>query len=741
VPPVIAGAALSAAAGWASAAAFGTLASFSLAGTFLTSLALGGLSMIMQKKPKQSDVGSISEGITRQFRAAVAGREVVYGEVRKSGSIAMVANSDNNNYFHYTILLATHEIAGVDEFIVNDESIPLDYIDSSGNVIDGTYNGHLKLVVYNGTEVQTADPTLVAEVTEWTTAHRLQGIAYIYARLKWNRDTYPDGTPTVSCWLRGKKIVEYRDIIESEERITEDGDGRVTESTEIRVTEDSGTDYTYKFSNNIALMVADNMTDQKWGFKTAVTDINLDAIVSSANLCDEMVNTKPVNHDGLGADGDIISLDGEVLKYYRGDLVSVSSSTITGLADGNYYVIPYQRWQNPRIKLATSLQNATDGVSITLTSDGTCDLTKIAEPRYHGGGVIDMTTRRKDNLENILSGMGGVCYTVGLDRIIKGASYESPVYAFDEDDLVGGIEVYQTKVTRRDRFNQVQGKFISQINNGNEADYPMVKSTTYVAADGEDLKRELDLPFTQRSQTAERIAKTALERARQEIKFKAKFNLEAFKVQAGDNIYFSFTQYGWENKVFEVIGWTRGSDGNGAPFIELDLHENASAVYDFIAADEESPFDPAPNTTLANPRVVQPVGLFGLTSVPVANTAGDLNYKISMSWDATTDAYVLQNGKYQIQYKESSNPDYTGNVLLDGTATETELFQSQIDVLYDVRIRAINSLGVQSAWTTVTGFIAGSSIVATQIDLEYDSGASRDFEVDSGAAEDLENDS
>ena len=58
-----------------------------------------------------------------------------------------------------------------------------------------------------GSPDQVADADLIAECGEqWTEAHRLRGLAYIYVRLEFDQDAYPTGLPNISAEIKGKKV-------------------------------------------------------------------------------------------------------------------------------------------------------------------------------------------------------------------------------------------------------------------------------------------------------------------------------------------------------------------------------------------------------------------------------------------------------------------------------------------------------------------------------------------------------
>ncbi|WP_029629915.1 ubiquitin-activating E1 FCCH domain-containing protein, partial [Zavarzinella formosa] len=80
----------------------------------------------------------------------------------------------------------------------------------STTITTTTLRSYVRIKTHVGTTSQVADPFLVNELPNWTSDHRLQGIAYIYCRLEWNPDAFPFDAPNVAAVVRGKKIYDPR---------------------------------------------------------------------------------------------------------------------------------------------------------------------------------------------------------------------------------------------------------------------------------------------------------------------------------------------------------------------------------------------------------------------------------------------------------------------------------------------------------------------------------------------------
>ncbi len=677
------------------AAGFSTFLGFSgITGALLagvSSFALSALQGALTPKPKAPSFDSFavaSTNRTLQIQQPITADRIIYGEVRVSGPLVFAASTSDEQYLHLVIALARHEVEAIDEIWVGDQIVPNDYIDSNGNVIAGRYSGKLRIKKYLGLDGQTADPDLIAEVTEWTSEHRGRGVAYIYARLQKDRDVYPTGAPNFSAVVRGKKLYDPRT-------------GLTT------------------WSPNPALQEYDYLTWKKYGPGAVSVDVDMDTVTAAANSSEEIVTTENLDCGVSSIDTatDIITLEGDILKLQRGDRVEVvtTGSAPGGLATStNYYAIPYQFAGTPRIKLASSLDNAIAGTATNITGagSGTHTIRKTGEPRYFGGGVVETDKAVGDNMRDILSGMGGTIVNVGGLWSMFAAVYRSPSVTFDEGHLRAPITV-QTRVSRQERFNTVKGIYVSPMNDWQPADYPVVASSTYVSNDNnETMIRDLDLPFTQRAHAAQRLAKIYLERARREISLDYPSKLHAIQFQPTDTLSINNTRMAWTSKVFEVHTHQLVEDRRGdAPAIGVDmfLRETDSAAYSW-SSSEEGEVAPAARTNFPDPFVVSPPVGLSINSILVETQAADNIFRVVLSWQLYTNQFVLQGGYFQIQYKRSADTDWipTG-INPDGTDTTADVFTGSLGNNYDIRIRAVNSLLATSGWSPLTGFVVGTA--------------------------------
>jgi hypothetical protein len=534
-----------------------------LAATAATSMALNALI----PKPK---LQGVNRGYQINARGSALDHQIIYGRVKTGGAIIYnEATGVNNKDLHRIIAYAGHEVTSFDEIYINDEVVTLD---GTGNVISpAKYDGLIRIKEHLGSPSQTADTYLVAESDGlWTTQHTLNGIAYLYIRLSFSSDAFPNGVPEITATIKGKKIYDPRNG-------------------------------TTAWSDNPALCIRDYITSG-YGLGEDAAQLDDTLVSAAANVCDE-----------------------------------------------------------------------------TDTEAGTT--------RYTCNGAFLTSVTPYDMLNDLLTSMGGMLWYAQGKWRMKPAYWTEPVLSLTNDDLRSGLSV-STRHSRRDNFNIVKGTFRGEESNWQVTDYPEVKNTDFITADGgQESTADIDLPFTDNSIEARRTARIALERNRQQLTVQASFGLRALAVQVGDNITLTVPRMGWDNKEFEVISWNFGLVDTLDLQVTMTLREISESVFDEV--DDGIVYE-RDNTTLLSPFEVPGVGL-GATVVAKV-FAEKLVNELTLT---VTSASDLRIDSVEVQYKAVADTDYI-------TVGSGELGKFVIIDLekgfYDARARAINTFGVKGEW-------------------------------------------
>jgi len=192
-------------------------------------------------------------GLMANTRGATDPQQLVYGTVRKGGTITYLESTGTTNeYLHMILVLAGHEVNAIGDIYINDEVATLD---GSGFVTSQNWNSKIRVKKHLGTSTQTTDADLLAESAQIDSNFRGRGIAYLYIRLQYDQDVFPNGIPLFSAVVQGKKVYDPR-----------------TSTT--------------AFSANAALCIRDYLTDSR-----GLADSNIDdtSFSAAANVCDENV--------------------------------------------------------------------------------------------------------------------------------------------------------------------------------------------------------------------------------------------------------------------------------------------------------------------------------------------------------------------------------------------------------------------------------------------------------------------
>ena len=517
--------------------------------------------------------------------APASDHAIIYGQQRVGGVIFYRSVTNDQQYLHTLIALAGHECEEIGTVYADNVALTLDgnnlvtnaefqIKDADGN----TVNSALRIKKHLGTNNQPADTDLVAEDTAWTTSHQAKGVAYIYIRAEFDTSVFPQGLPTFSAIVKGKKVYDPR-----------------TSST--------------AWSSNAALCLRDYLiSDYGLGVSQA-TEINNTVFSAAANTCDE---------------------------------------------------------------------------NITLSAGGT-------EKRYTIDGSFVTSLPPDDVITDLVASMAGTIYYSQGQWGVKAGEFTSSVLALDEDDLRSNLQV-NTRHSRRDNFNTVSGMFSGPDTDYQPTDFPQIVSSTFVTVDGgETVVQDISLPFTATASRAQRIAKIALYRNREQLTLSGTFGLRALQLQIGDVVSLTNTRLGFSSKTFEVADWRFGFGTDQTLEVSLTLREISSAVYDWSA--EETAFE-LNSTTLPSASEVPTVGLGVDFDLRVVNQAAVGVLIIDVT---ANEPYAVE---FEAQYKKTSDSRF-----ISVGKQKNGLFEviGLGDDNYDIRARAFNAFGVAGPFTSTAG--------------------------------------
>ena len=667
-----------------------------------SSLVLGAVGKALAPKVEPPNFGTgLQQGITVTSKSPTQPYRIIYGTTRVGGTIVFAETTSDNDFLHLVIVLAGHEIDDITNIFFNDHDVQIETLSNDSNGIPiftptsgDQYNGKAVFKKHFGNDDQVADAELVSAVTQWTTDHRIRGKAYLYAKLSFDSDVYPNGVPNISCTVKGKKCFDPR-----------------------------ATSFTAS-SGNVST-VNNTITLSSHGLSTfdrAKYDANGNTVIGG--LVDG------TEYFVIKEDANTIKLATNYSHALAGTAISLTS--VTGSTTQKFNFTTFS--DNPSLHIRNYLTDTKYGLGATTTeindtnfisTANTCEETVTVtnpsgtENRFTSNGSFQLSTSPKVIIENLLTTIGGfLVYSNGQFKLVP-AVYSSPTVTLDESNLRSPIQL-NTRISKRELFNAVKGIYAEPDNDFQPQNYPFLTNATFEAEDNsERIYATFDYPFTTSSRTCQRLSKIQLLKGRQQISFSATFNMEAFQLNVGDTVQITNARFGFSSKTFQVTDWNFILDASGSLNIACDFREIASEVYDFDTNDY-STISSGNATNLPSATTVSAPQAITLTDELVAYNDGTVIVKLVIELTAPTDNFTEI---FEVEVKQDTDSD--GNALspadtfkLIGRGARTKYeFLNVIDkATYSVRARGVNIFGVNSSSISASRTIIGQ--IAPPSDVE-----------------------
>ena len=350
------------------------------------------------------------------------------------------------------------------------------------------------------------------------------------------------------------------------------------------------------------------------------------------------------------------------------------------------------------------------------TAQGVCDTSVVTHVR--GGVNADATklfechvalgnkTKLIDNVKTLISSMRGFfTYSGGLYTLkIEGTG--SSVLTITEDMMIGGLKIIGEEKAKK--YNRVIARFDNEEKayQKDEIIYPPIDETnvgsdfkyaTMLSSDNnEELHFDMSLPATTSPYQAEDLAELALKRSRTGLRIALKTTSEALNLIVGDIFAVTHTGFGFSSKLFICNGLTLDKSG----FVAVRGLEYDASVYTY---NTKISTPDAPTTFLPNPKVVNAPTLTSITDELVNVTEGNINVIMTVTLRGTPDFFV---DKFEVVYKKSTDSIYKTSGISSATVRQIAV---ESGATYNVRARAINSLGYKSSFVTQDHFVIGAS--------------------------------
>lgn len=318
-----------------------------------------------------------------------------------------------------------------------------------------------------------------------------------------------------------------------------------------------------------------------------------------------------------------------------------------------------------------------------------CDEVVSVGARYTFNGTVTSGEDKGQVLDRMAKSMAGGINSTTFE-VWAGKWYE-PTLTLEQDDIVGPVAITPGE-SEADIVNGITGQFISSENGYAATDIKPYQNASYLAADGRDLFESLEFPYTNETQRCHNLARIYVEDNRNSLTVQASFKLKAWDTRIGQRITLNASFFGFNSKVFRIIGKTYKPVG----FVELLLKEDASEIWDEADAVV---VDSTLNTGLPNPFQIEAPASLALSSGTaelLRQADGTVVSRIKATWPAGANIYAAQA---ELQIKLAASSAWQTAAMVDATLGVAWLSPVNDGESYDIRIRFINPrLNVQSAW-------------------------------------------
>jgi len=321
--------------------------------------------------------------------------------------------------------------------------------------------------------------------------------------------------------------------------------------------------------------------------------------------------------------------------------------------------------------------------------------------------VVDTSKKAIENVREFVKGCRAFLNFSGGKYKILVESSGSASITLTEDNILGGITV--SSKNKNSRYNRVIVNWINPDKNyqSDTAQFPPVDETGLASADqhatmktadgGLLLEGRFDFPMFTSPYQAQEMAEIILRRSRSSLDVTLKADATALELSIGDIVNITHATPSFSAKPFRVQGMSINADQS----VGLQLSEHQDSYYTFGTQQEVATI---PDTTLPNPFTVQPPASITLTDELIEYSEGTVITRLNIAIGASTDQFVQY---YVVEAKLSTETNF--KIIGQGTELNYEMLNVIDDATYNVRCRAINSLGSSSSTITENRKIVGAT--------------------------------
>nr|BAR38480.1 phage tail protein [uncultured Mediterranean phage uvMED] len=320
--------------------------------------------------------------------------------------------------------------------------------------------------------------------------------------------------------------------------------------------------------------------------------------------------------------------------------------------------------------------------------------------------ALDTSQKIIDNVREILKGCRGYLpYTEGKYNLIIETTGSAAI-TLTEDDIIGGYNL--SIPTKNERYNRVIVGFVNPERNFqvDEVQFPPIDDSSLPSADQHATMKTadggflLEGRFTFKTITspyqAEEMAEIILRRSREALTLGLTVSFDAYDLAIGDIVNITHSSLGFSAKAFRVLGITFNEDFT----IGLALVEYQASHYTWASKAQVSS---TPSTNLPNPFTIQPPASVTLSDTLIEYNDGTVIVALDVAIGASPDSFI---DFYQVEYKLSTDSDFI--IYAQGSGLNHRVLNVIDQQTYDVRVKAVNTLGVSSSYVSAQRKIVGA---------------------------------
>ena len=522
---------------------------------------------------------------------------------------------------------------------------------------------------HHGAASQTADPMLRASIgSKWTTAHKLNGVAFICASYIYDSKGQFRGVPQITVQVKGKKIYDPRDSGQT-----------------------FGTESTYEWSDNPALCFLDLISNNEYGKGLLESQINMSTFTAAANVADTQVDQPYFNGSAQSliwsgvAGNDFITVLGTEESWWQnkvGELLSLFDANGNGVLDA----IEIKEARRQRFFDNSTLYQVFIGATLSSTYSSQSGTSLVKVKRFHCNGYLDGNKTVMENAKELLANMRGVFLYIDGKYELQIEDTGSSTFSITDAHIISDAGISVDYGNKDKKANKVIIEFFN-ANKKYELDTATVlhdATPEYYSDDGDEiLEIKAEFPYVTDPYIAYNMGKAILTRSRNQTTMQFLGTPEMYKLNVADIVTLTYAGLGFNGKVCRVEA--------------LELQPNGLVSVSLIEYFDVYTWEvPAQEPVEALQNIPSAYAVKAPTSLAFTDTDSSSTGRPFLAWDLPTDYPYYQ---WRINVKDSSGNQQINKIV---DVNNCDLNFLPVDTNYVASITALNTMGVESSPATLT---------------------------------------